>query len=105
MLRISPRSFLAWFWDLLFFTFLDIFWDPCFPQCFFDLALAWGRGGGLTRQATQGKNVLHGWGEEGPDPMQDILHDSQLKQPLFTRREGEARGWRGAQGLRWGVTE
>ena len=39
MLRISPRSFLAWFWDLLFFDYFlsfsiffivfDIF--PCFP--------------------------------------------------------------------------
>ena len=33
MLRISPRSFLAWFWSLLFLTFFGVWIFPgCFPK-------------------------------------------------------------------------
>ena len=39
-----------------------------------------GRGGGLQDMVTQDEIVLHGRGEGGPDPMQDILHDSFEKQ-------------------------
>ena len=49
------------------------------------LALAWG-GGGLQDMVTQDEIVLHGRGEGGPDPMQDILHDSFEKQAFSYAR-------------------